>query len=157
MGSLGCKNRTSFPWMALWTHHSGPGFLAGICTYPNGAWGTLPPVPSQGHHPPAVVTELEDIVGVGGCLGAHDGLKQRVWELLSIHVKSTLEEPVSAVLAAGTMWGGESRVETWVMSQALPPFLLTSIKGRITVRGQSTFQKVISFQWSVIVDYTDPE
>ena len=115
------------------------------------------PVPSQGHHPPAVVTELEDVVGVGGCLGAHDGLKQRVWELLSIHEESTLEEPVSAVLTAEMMWGGESRAETWVMSQALPPFLLTSIKGRITVPGQSTFQKVISFQWSVIVDYPDPE
>ena len=157
MGSLGRKNRTSFPWMALWTHRSGPGFLAGICTYPIRDWGTLSPVPSQGHHPPAVVTELEDVVRVGGRLGAHDGLKQRVWQLLSIHMESTLEEAVSAVFAAEMMWGGEGRAETWVMSQALPLLLLTSIKGRVTATGQNRFQKVICFQWPVTVDYPDPE
>lgn len=45
-GSLGRKNRTSFPWMALKDTRSKPGLLAGICTYPTGAWGTLSPVPS---------------------------------------------------------------------------------------------------------------
>lgn len=39
-----------------------------------------PPPPqdplSPGHSQPAVVTELEDIVRVGGCLSAHDGFKE---------------------------------------------------------------------------------
>lgn len=91
--------------------HSGPCFLPGICAYPTRAWGL--PASSLEHSPPAVITELEDIVGVRGRLRAHDGLKQRLCQLLPIQVKLALEEPVSAVLTAEGDGVGEGRVEIW--------------------------------------------
>lgn len=114
VGSSGCRNRTSFPWIALWTHWFWTLLPSWGLRLPREGLG--PPLswirghPSLGPSPPAVVTELEDVVGVRGRLSAHDGLKQGVRHLLPIHVELALEEPVSAVLAAGvTGERGEGR------------------------------------------------
>lgn len=125
VGSSGRRNRTSFPWIALWTHwlllpswglhlpHQGLGPPRPRACHP----------PSGGHSPPAVVTELEDVVGVRRCLGAHDGLKEGVCQLLPVHVEQALEEPVSAVFAAGVTRGGKDRQKA---GSLLPPCCLLS-------------------------------
>jgi len=55
--------------------------------------------------PPAVVGELDDVVGVGGLLGSHDALKERLRQLLPVHNQPPLEEPMAAVLAGDTVRG----------------------------------------------------
>ena len=57
---------------------------------------------------PAVVAELDDVVGVAAALRSHDALKQGLRLLLPIHHQAALEEPMAAVLAAGG--GGDGRV-----------------------------------------------
>lgn len=59
--------------------------------------GQVPP-----RAPPAVVGELDDVVGVAGALGSHDALEERLRLLLPVHHQPPLEEPVAAVLAGDT-------------------------------------------------------
>lgn len=82
-------------------------FLGSVLTQP-GSRATPPlglKLPQPWAYPPAVITELEDVIGIRECLGAHDGLEERLCQLLPIHVESALEEPVSAVLAVGDDMG----------------------------------------------------
>lgn len=95
--------------------HAGPtSSSTSVLTHPG---PRASPSPDPRHTQPAVVTELEDIVGVRGHLGAHDRLKQGVCQLLPIHMKLALKEPVSAVLTEGIKQRKEGRTETGVVPQ----------------------------------------
>lgn len=141
MGSSGLRNRTSFPWIALWTHPLWTLLPSWDLPLPHRGY------PSLGHYPPAVITELEDVVGIRESLGAHDGLEERLCQLLPIHVESALEEPVSAVLAMGVTWRGEGRRRPEAM-------LLTSITGRVTALSDLDNIKIPSHNLQTLAPWT---
>lgn len=118
--------------------------------YPLGPW---PSYPRGGHadpgrSSPAVITKLEDIVGIGGSLGTHDGLKQGVGQLLPIHMESALEEPVSAVLAAVRILGERRRGRNKVISQAWAG-LFTSLNNTMSI----CTQEGTIIKYSINIDF----
>lgn len=118
--------------------------------YPLGPWPSYPHGgrADPGCSSPAVITKLEDIVGIGGCLGTHDGLKQGVGQLLPVHMESALEEPVSAVLTAVRILGGRRQGRNKVISQAWAG-LFTSLNNTMSI----CTQEGTIIKYSINIDF----